>query len=180
MIISNIHNFVKFFVFLALVSSPNTTIVNGLLIRNNFLNNMDVKIHCNTFLAGLLQEKMDTAKEAKDVNQLTPSLESAPESYSQNVLIMLNSESMKFPMVQSLWSHFDYKLCADGGANRLYDGVSEDLRSIFLPDTIKGDLDSLRDDVSAYYRERGCRVVRDDDQDCNDLDKCMQDVMVRL
>ena len=43
----------------------------------------------------------------------------------------------------------------------------------YTPDLIKGDLDSLRDDVRAYYSARGVRIVRDPDQDSTDLMKCI-------
>lgn len=50
-------------------------------------------------------------------------------------------------------------MCADGGANRLYDGLPRLLpgmepgqaRAAFLPDSIRGDLDSVRHDVQAFY-----------------------------
>ena len=43
----------------------------------------------------------------------------------------------------------------------------------FTPDLIKGDLDSLRDDVRTYYSSRGVRIVYDHDQDSTDLMKCI-------
>ena len=43
----------------------------------------------------------------------------------------------------------------------------------YTPDLIKGDLDSLRDDVRAYYSSRGVRIVQDHDQDSTDLMKCI-------
>lgn len=49
----------------------------------------------------------------------------------------------------------DLKYCADGGANRLFDSrhVLGDGDS-YLPDLIKGDLDSLREDVREYYKSK--------------------------
>lgn len=58
-----------------------------------------------------------------------------------------------------------YRICADGGANRLYDSLSEQDRRRYLPDLIKGDLDSLRQDVEAFYSDlvgvdmSTCRIV---------------------
>jgi thiamine pyrophosphokinase len=57
-------------------------------------------------------------------------------------------------------------VCADGGANRLYDelpamlpGQSADaVRSAYLPTAIQGDLDSIRPDVLDFYRSRGVPV----------------------
>lgn len=58
------------------------------------------------------------------------------------------------------------RVCADGGANRLYDelphmlpGRSADaVRAQYLPTFIKGDLDSLRPDVAAFYRQHGVPI----------------------
>ncbi|KAF8523427.1 thiamine pyrophosphokinase, partial [Gautieria morchelliformis] len=61
---------------------------------------------------------------------------------------------------------------ADGGANRLYDLYpSEKRRSEyrFLPDLIKGDFDSIREDVKAYYLEKAW----DQDSTSTDLQKCL-------
>lgn len=58
------------------------------------------------------------------------------------------------------------RVCADGGANRLYDelpamllGQSADaVRSAYLPTAIQGDMDSIRPDVLDFYRQRGVPV----------------------
>lgn len=79
----------------------------------------------------------------------------------------------------SLWEASSYRICADGGANRLYDstvaaraaGSAEpDSGARYVPDLITGDLDSLRQDVREYYEARGASVVRVEDQDFHDLD----------
>jgi thiamine pyrophosphokinase len=84
------------------------------------------------------------------------------------------------PLFQSLWkaSHEDCRICADGGANRLYDATipppvpvpSQD----YIPTRIRGDLDSLRDDVRDYYASKGVSIEHDPCQDTNDLDKALQ------
>ncbi|CAL1716524.1 unnamed protein product [Somion occarium] len=51
---------------------------------------------------------------------------------------------------------------------------SQDLHKNYLPDLIKGDLDSLRDDVRVYYETTGIPVVQDHDQDSTDLMKCVE------
>ena len=110
--------------------------------------------------------------------------------------ILLNSEALQAEVkaLTSLWNIFEYTICADGGANRLYDGLKSlaaseesgdttganhgererDLLCTFCPTHIKGDLDSLRPDVEAFYREAKSCVVRDSDQDTNDLQKCLR------
>lgn len=82
-----------------------------------------------------------------------------------------------------LWSKATLRVCADGGANRLYDelphmlpGRSADaVRAQYLPTFIKGDLDSLRPDVAAFYRQHGVPIEDlSADQDSTDLQKCIQ------
>ncbi|CAI5738161.1 unnamed protein product [Peronospora destructor] len=75
----------------------------------------------------------------------------------------------------NLWAHASLTVCADGGANRLYDrSVEIQAQDIVIPHYIKGDLDSLRDDVREFYAAKGTRVLKDPDQETNDLDKCLQ------
>ena len=70
----------------------------------------------------------------------------------KKVLVMVNSRSMTSSFATSLWPSFDTKVCADGGANRLYDGLDPDLISKYRPDFIVGDLDSIRQDVCDAFR----------------------------
>ena len=76
-----------------------------------------------------------------------------------------------------LWDASSYRICADGGANRLYDATvaiqgmrSETDSSNYLPDLITGDLDSLRSDVHQYYEAKGVSIIRVEDQNFHDLD----------
>ncbi|KAI0749579.1 thiamine pyrophosphokinase [Daedaleopsis nitida] len=99
-----------------------------------------------------------------------------PLRQSRNALIVLN-QPFSFPLLHRLWQSSTWHACADGGANRLHDVLQDcdgrDLRHLYTPDLIKGDLDSLRDDVRLYYSSRGVRIVRDDDQEATDLMKCI-------
>ena len=78
-------------------------------------------------------------------------------------------------MFLAIWSSFELIICADGGANRLYDwfGSSCDSdgcsRSDYIPSKIIGDLDSIREDVRDYYSINGCEIIQDRNQDNNDL-----------
>lgn len=65
-------------------------------------------------------------------------------------------------------------MCADGGANRLYDALQPEERVNFIPDVICGDLDSARKDVLDYYQSKGSEVVRLPDQDNTDFSKAVQ------
>jgi len=44
----------------------------------------------------------------------------------------------------------------------------------YIPDLIKGDLDSVREEVRRYYGTQGVRVIKDEDLDSTDLMKCIQ------
>jgi thiamine pyrophosphokinase len=64
-------------------------------------------------------------------------------------------------------------ICADGGANRLFD-YDQEVQNGFrkrLPDAIVGDLDSLSPAVSEHYRTRGVQVVNNPDQYSTDFTK---------
>ncbi|KAL4458874.1 hypothetical protein ABPG75_013739 [Micractinium tetrahymenae] len=82
-----------------------------------------------------------------------------------------------------LWKNAKLRVCADGGANRLYDELprmlpgrpADAVRAQYLPTVIKGDLDSLRPDVAAFYRQHGVAIEDlSADQDSTDLQKCIQ------
>ncbi|GJM91975.1 hypothetical protein PR202_ga08398 [Eleusine coracana subsp. coracana] len=74
------------------------------------------------------------------------------------------------------------RLCADGGANRVFDGMLEllpdedpaEVRKRYKPDVIKGDMDSIRPEVMEYYSNLGANIVDEShDQDTTDLHKCV-------
>ncbi|KAL7520718.1 hypothetical protein ACHAWX_005427 [Stephanocyclus meneghinianus] len=83
-------------------------------------------------------------------------------------------------VLSALWKSSSYRICADGGANRLYHAtVASHATSdsqltasgcCHLPDLITGDLDSLLPHVQEYYEQRGVPIVRIEDQDYHDLD----------
>ncbi|KAI6043861.1 thiamine pyrophosphokinase [Pisolithus marmoratus] len=109
-------------------------------------------------------------------------------------LIILN-QPLSRNLLDILWKACSWHYCADGGANRLYDLLPDDLRCWwvcccrincchcqtrhdcrYVPDLVKGDLDSLRADVRDYYTSKGVSVVQDHGQNSTDLMKCIQSV----
>jgi hypothetical protein len=98
-------------------------------------------------------------------------------SRSKTALIILNQPFSK-ALLRRLWHATDWHCCADGGANRLHDVLNGDsgdaINAIttatttttstapdrvddYLPDLLKGDLDSVREDVRRYYETRVSR-----------------------
>lgn len=66
-------------------------------------------------------------------------------------LVILNSDSFNSKLTASMWGKCDIKVCADGGANRLFDSLTPENRTTCIPDYIVGDLDSLRSEVKDFY-----------------------------
>ncbi|AEC10463.1 unnamed protein product [Arabidopsis thaliana] len=121
------------------------------------LSAMDVMIHSSSFLL--------------------PCDETCGTRYA---LVVLNQNLPRFTPL--LWEHAKLRLCADGGANRIYDELPlffphEDpfvIRNRYKPDVIKGDMDSIRRDVLDFYVYWGTKVIDEShDQDTTDLDKCI-------
>ena len=103
-------------------------------------------------------------------------LEDPPEQAKRRTaLVILNSpiQNPPSPLFQKLWSSSFIKICADGGANRLYKANPE-----LIPDLVRGDLDSLQDDVRKFYEAKGVQIERDPNQDNNDLDKALSALKV--
>ncbi|TYJ05095.1 hypothetical protein E1A91_A12G142500v1 [Gossypium mustelinum] len=95
-------------------------------------------------------------------------------------LLVLNQNLPRFTPL--LWNHAQLHLCADGGANRLYDEMplffpqedASDVRRRYKPDVIKGDMDSIRREVLEFYASLGTEIVdKSHDQDTTDLHKCV-------
>jgi thiamine pyrophosphokinase len=100
------------------------------------------------------------------------------ETTHKTALIVLNYPMQSPPtsLFTKLWALSSGHICADGGANRLYQATKglKDKNTEYIPDLIRGDLDSLLPDVRQYYEEMGVRIEFDPCQDTNDLDKALQ------
>ncbi|KAL5859100.1 hypothetical protein ACOSQ3_000397 [Xanthoceras sorbifolium] len=95
-------------------------------------------------------------------------------------LVLLNQRLPRFTPL--LWNHAQVRLCADGGANRVFDELpllfphedAIEVRKRYKPDLIKGDMDSIRAEVLDFYASLGTKVVDEShDQDTTDLHKCI-------
>jgi len=54
----------------------------------------------------------------------------------------------------SFWEAAKVRICADGGANRIFDSFAhQNDRIKFLPTLIKGDMDSIRPEVRQFYEK---------------------------
>ena len=115
----------------------------------------------------------------------------------ETVLIILNYPIPELsPIFHHIWESSTIRIAADGGANRLYDysksmSKSKSGRSskeeenenekeeedLYIPNRIRGDLDSLKPNVRSYYENHPTHNViieKDACQDTNDLDKALQ------
>lgn len=91
-------------------------------------------------------------------------------------LIILNVPITRRDTLLRAWSSSTVRFCADGGANRLYDALDSEDRATFLPTMIKGDLDSIRPEVRAYYTTKGVAIKKDPSEYSTDLMKCVEEV----
>ena len=119
-------------------------------------------------------------KVRRHVSPFVSSDDGESDEHVASCLVILNGPISRPPsrIFQHLWGRSSYRICADGGANRLFDATIT-APDAYLPDKIKGDLDSLRSDVREYYEKLGVDVERDRCQDTNDLDKCLQTILAR-
>ncbi|XP_037413848.1 thiamine pyrophosphokinase 3-like isoform X3 [Triticum dicoccoides] len=96
---------------------------------------------------------------------LLPSSATPAASADAYAVVVLNQRLPRFAPL--LWDRAQVRVCADGGANRVFDGMPEllpghardDVRSRYKPDVIKGDMDSVRPEVKEYYSNLLCILV---------------------
>lgn len=95
---------------------------------------------------------------------------------SKSSLTILN-QSIENIDINEIWNNTTLHICADGGANRLYEyGGNE--RSKFIPDFIVGDLDLITDEVKQYYKEKGTKIIPQVSQYASDFMKSMNLILL--
>ncbi|SMN18352.1 similar to Saccharomyces cerevisiae YOR143C THI80 Thiamine pyrophosphokinase, phosphorylates thiamine to produce the coenzyme thiamine pyrophosphate (thiamine diphosphate) [Maudiozyma saulgeensis] len=107
---------------------------------------------------------------------------------ADTILILNQRINLPFVVFKRLWETRSVHVCADGATNRLYEYLQEqqadnnngnkDLREIYLPDFIVGDLDSITDDVKQYYFERGVVILEQHSQYAPDFTKCVKLILL--
>ena len=113
---------------------------------------------------------------------------------STTAMIILNAPIRQPPsaLFDQLWTKSSFHICADGGANRLYQATvvaqnsnqqpqdkattTTPTTTNYRPDLITGDLDSLWPTTRAHYSALGVKIVRQYDQNYNDLDKSIRSI----
>lgn len=98
--------------------------------------------------------------------------EAKSQSLLPTALVILNT-SLQGIDVKALWQYCGVRVCADGGANRLYSCFSAEDRALYVPDFITGDCDSLSQDVEDYYRRHGTTIIRQNSQYSTDFMKSL-------
>ncbi|CAG8724577.1 20336_t:CDS:2 [Rhizophagus irregularis] len=87
---------------------------------------------------------------------------------SPYILIILNQPiQYSNDIFHTLWENAYLRICADGGANHLYD----EFKGIYIPHYIRGDLDSLRDDVRHFFHSQGTVIQLESGQESTDFMK---------
>ncbi|CAK7895085.1 thiamine pyrophosphokinase [[Candida] anglica] len=95
------------------------------------------------------------------------------DSKSRSVLLILN-QNLDGINFQQIWNHTELKICADGGANQLFNSFQlEEERCKYIPHFITGDFDSLTEPVKQYYQERGSIIIKQATQYATDFDKSL-------
>jgi thiamine pyrophosphokinase len=96
-----------------------------------------------------------------------------PKAHRDFALIVLNQPlELRNSFYAQVWQNAIYHVGADGGANRVYDLEEAFFKTPHITlDTVIGDLDSLRPEVSYYWSHGGSEIIHDRDQYSTDFMK---------
>lgn len=93
------------------------------------------------------------------------------------VLIILNQPILGMGVVR-LWKSTRLRVCADGGANQLFDYFDDRTRGNYVPDFIVGDMDLVRTEVRSFYEAQGTIVITQTSEYASDFTKALQLVQI--
>ena len=133
-----------------------------------------------------MDEEKEKNFELYPTQYLAARFDGGPETNA--ALIILNSPISDYKYLERLYAHASFRICADGGANRLHDALTslhsasswEDALKVLPPDLVHGDLDSLRRTVRKRYEQIGVEVSQDPDQYSTDFGKCVKVAIERV
>jgi len=119
---------------------------------------------CNRFLPSLEERQQQQQQQQQQQHQ---------QHQEEEAVVIVNSQLPRH--FARFWERASIRLCADGGANRLFEfwHNNPEQRKKFLPQAIVGDLDSILPDVRSFYSKLGCSIVHIKEQDSTDLSKCL-------
>ncbi|CAD8093299.1 unnamed protein product [Paramecium sonneborni] len=86
----------------------------------------------------------------------------------QKIAILILNTQINQKVFDFYYTPNAYLICADGGANRLYQYQKK-----IIPQCIIGDLDSLKLEIQEYYSSLNCPIIKIDDQDTSDFEKAL-------
>lgn len=92
------------------------------------------------------------------------------EKKPHEALLVANAPLPSRHILDQLWSKAALRVCADGGANRLFDLHTQQ----YTPDHVVGDMDSVRPSVMYHFQQAGCAAAARADQNKTDLHKCLE------
>eukprot|EP01132_Coremiostelium_polycephalum_P011113 gene11113-13597_t len=129
---------------------------------------------------GIFESKESLEKQQPSLSSSKDDLRKSPTLNDESNVLIITNCHIPEGILEYLWAKSSIVICADGGANRLYSyfekrGKVEE----WIPDYIKGDLDSIQEAVSEFYSKKGTSIICDSSQDTTDLQKCM-DLVVEL
>jgi len=107
----------------------------------------------------------------KILQNRTKSATASSHIVTEEAIILINSPLPS--NFKRFWNQAKIKICADGGANRLFDSIGHEESSKYIPELIKGDLDSIPNEVLEYYKKQETQIILDKDQNTTDLQKCL-------
>ena len=90
-----------------------------------------------------------------------------------SVMILLNRPYPRKDHILRLYKKVNYVIAADGGVNRLFDAIGR-FRKELKPDIIIGDLDSITEYTTDFYKKQGVTIEQMSNTQKNDFEKALE------